>query len=227
MISKTRQDYNLIAKDYARTRAYIPQDIKKLGDFAKAGEKILDLGCANGRLYEVFQNKTDDFYGVDFSEELIGLAKKKYPQAKFIVSSAFSLPFPDNFFDKVYSISVLHHIPSKELRIKYLQEARRVLKKEGLLILRVWDFWKRKEIWRLVVKFIFLKLIGRSKLDINDIFFPWKDSQGKVLADRYFHCFTKKELENLVREAGFKIKKSWRDGQDSRANIYSLAEKLT
>lgn len=225
LIQKTKKDYNLLAEDYARTRAFIPEDINKLADYSLPGEKILDSGCANGRLFGVLKEKKVDYYGIDISEKLIEIAKKKFPEGKFEVADALDLPFPENFFDKVYSISVLHNIPSKELQIQYLKETRRVLKEKGLLILRVWDFWKRKEGWRLFLKYTVLKLIGKSKLDFFDVFVPWKDSTGNVIAERYFHCFTKLELESLIKKVGFKIKKSWREGKDPRTNIYIIAEK--
>ena len=68
-------------------------------------------------------------------------------------------------------------------------------------------------------------MIGMSKLDFRDVFLPWRNSRGGIAAQRYFHCFTKTELENLTKEAGFKIKKIWREGKDPRTNIYIIAEK--
>lgn len=189
------------------------------------GDKVLDSGCANGRFFEVIKNKEAEYFGVDISEQLIDIAKKNYPEAKFQVADSLKLPFPDSLFDKVYSMSVLHHIPSKNLQLQYLKEIKRVLKTEGLLVLRVWDFWQRKLPLLLILKYAFLKIIGRSKLDFKDVFLPWKDSRGGILAQRYFHCFTKREIKNLAKEAGFKIKKSWRSGKGQRANIYLIVEK--
>lgn len=225
LLKKTREDYNLVSKDYARTRAFIPEDIKALGEYAWEGERILDSGCANGRLLEALKEKKIDYFGIDISEKLIEIAKKKYPEAKFQTADALSLPFPGNFFDKIYSISTLHNIPSKDFQLQYLKEARRVLKPEGLLILRVWDFWRRKGAILSILKYTLFKIIKRSKLDFKDVFVPWKNSSGKILIQRYFHCFTKKELEDLAREAGFRIKESWKGGKDPRTNIYLIAEK--
>jgi tRNA (uracil-5-)-methyltransferase TRM9 len=225
LLAETRKNYDKTAEDYARTRAFVPDDLKRLGDYADSGDRILDSGCANGRFFEVLRGKEIDFYGIDFSERLIEIAKKKYPQGNFKVSDALKTSFADNYFDKVYSISVLHNIPSRRLRIQYLREMRRVMKPGGLLIMRVWDFWRRKAGWRLFAKYAFLKLLERSRLDLFDVFVPWKDSQGKTVAQRYFHCFTERNIVNLVRETGFRVKKVWRDGKDPRTNIYIVAEK--
>jgi tRNA (uracil-5-)-methyltransferase TRM9 len=225
LLAETRKNYDKTAEDYARTRAFVPDDLKRLGDYADSGDRILDSGCANGRFFEVLRDKKIDFYGIDFSEKLIGIARKKYPQGNFKVSDALKTSFADSYFDKVYSISVLHNVPSRRLQIQYLREMRRVMKPGGLLVMRVWDFWKRKEGWRLFAKYAFLKLLGKSKLDIFDVFVPWKDSQGKTVVQRYFHCFTERNIVSLVREAGLKVKKVWRDGKDPRTNIYIVAEK--
>ena len=88
----TKKNYNLIAKDYTRTRAFIPEDIKELAALAERDDKILDSGCANGRLVEAFQEKVD-YFGVDQSEELISIARKNYPQAKFQAADSLYLPF--------------------------------------------------------------------------------------------------------------------------------------
>jgi len=226
LLEKTKKDYNFLAENYDRTRSFISEDIKKLAELVQAKEKILDSGCANGRLYEILKEKKIDYYGIDISENLIKIAQNKYPEAKFQVANALNLPFQDNFFDKVFSISVLHNIPSKEFKIQYLQEIKRVLKPNGFLILRVWDFWKRREGWQIFLKYTLLKLIGKSKLDFFDIFLPWKNSNGNILVQRYFHCFKKKGIEKLIKEVGFKIKESWREGKDPRTNIYVVAEKL-
>ncbi len=222
---RTKNNYDLTAEDYARSRAFIPDDLKSLQRYADIGDRVLDSGCASGRFYEVLENKRVDFYGIDFSEKLIGIAKEKYPKANFRVADARSAPFPPDYFDKVYSISVLHNIPSGEFRLEYLREMRRVLKPGGRLILRVWDFWRRREGWELFFKYAFLKLVGRSQLDFFDIFLPWKDSKGETVAMRYFHCFTSVSLADLVRKAGFTIRESWTEGEKSHSNIYIVAEK--
>jgi len=194
-----------------------------LAQLAKPGERVLDAGCGSGRLFEVLKNV--DYYGIDFSEKLIEIAQKKYCQGKFQTATVLNLPFPDNFFDKVYSISVLHHLPSKEYQLRYLQEMQRVLKPQGLLILRVWDFWQRKQGWYLFLKYAFLKIIGKSQLDFFDVFVPWKNASGKIIVQRYFHCFTKRSILNLVKKSGLQVKKIWRAGKGKRANIYLIAEK--
>jgi len=222
LLRKTKEDYNLIAEEFSSTRKEYWEEIKFLfEDYLIAGEKILDLGCGNGRWFELFQEKKVDYIGVDFSEKLLEIAKRIYPRAKFQVADALILPFPKNYFDKIYSIAVFHQIPSQQLRLEFLKEANRVLKPGGLLILSVWKFQPIKEIF-LLLKYTILKILGQSKLDFKDVFEPW----GKKI-ERYYHCFSQEELENLVKKADFKIKDIGlvRNEKGNRQNIYLITEK--
>jgi len=222
LLEKTKKDYNLISEDFSRTRSHIWEELKFLGDYLISGEKILDLGCGNGRLHELLGGKIIDYYGVDNSDKLITIAKSKYPEGKFQVSDVLDIPFPDNFFDKVFSIAVLHHIPSDDFRIRFIKEARRVLRPGGFLILTVWNLWQKPDSLKRIIKFAILKVLRKTKLDFKDVFVPWQKT-----IDRYIHCFTKNELKKLVENAGFKIKKTriLKRKETKNYNIFLIAEK--
>ncbi|MDO8436335.1 MAG: methyltransferase domain-containing protein [bacterium] len=221
LLLKTREDYNLISDEFSRTRQRLWSEIKFLFDnYIAVGEKILDLGCGNGRFFKWFQEKGADYSGVDNSEKLIKIAKKNNPEGNFLVDDALRLSFPEGCFSKVYGIAIFHHIPSVELRLKFLQEAKRILKPNGFLILTVWKFHRPEELY-LIFKYALLKIFGFSKLDFGDILDPW----GKK-TDRYYHCFSERELVILTRSAGFKIKESGivKNTKENRQNIYLIAQ---
>lgn len=219
--NKTKEDYNLIAEDFSRTRWNIWAEFNVFRDYVKDGDKVLDVGCGNGRFLELLKGKNIDYIGIDYSEKLIDIAKNRYPDKKFLVADALNIPFPSNYFDKVFLIAVLHNIPSEEHRLKILQEIKKVLKPKGTLILTVWDIW-RKESLVLVLKYLLLKLIGKSQLDFKDIFLPW----GKK-ANRYYHYFTKNEIIKLVKKCGLVTIKSGvaKNETGKRSNIFLILEK--
>lgn len=221
LLEKTRQDYNTIGELFSKTRSYVWRELEVLGQYTFAGERVLDLGCGNGRMWEVLKEKNVDYIGIDSSERLIEIAKKRYPKNRFQKANALNLPFPPNYFDKIYSIAVFHHIPSKEFRLQFLREAKRVLKPEGLLILTVWNLWQWYN-WKLLLKFTLLKIFGKSRLDFKDVFVPW----GKT-CQRYVHNFSQRELRKLVKETEFKIKEIGflSRGRIEKANIYLIAKK--
>ncbi len=222
LINKTREDYNLISEDFSRTRPRIWEEIKFLfDDYIKAGDRVLDVGSGNGRYCDLVKEKGAVYSGLDNSEGLVAMAKELHPSFDFIIGDGLVLPFFNNFFDKIYAIAFLHHIPSKELRLKFLNSAKRALKPGGLLIITVWKFHERKEIF-LLLKYTLLKLLRISKLDFKDIFEPWANK-----TERYYHWFSKSELENLAKQAGLKVIKSGiaKNQRGNRRNIYLVAEK--
>ena len=221
LLDKTRQDYNAIAEQFSSTRRFVWKGMESLYNYALPGEKVLDLGCGNGRLLQIFKEIDIDYTGVDNSEKLVEIARKIYPNAHFQVVNALRLPFPNNYFDKVYCVAVLHHTPSIELRLELLEGVKRVLKPDGLFILTAWDLWRWNKAGT-ILKFSLLKLIGKSKLDFKDIFVPWRRSY-----QRYVHCFSKRELKSLVKKAGFQIKEiGTLEIPDSKEkNIYIVAKK--
>ncbi len=222
LINKTRDDYNLISDDFSRTRMNAWEEIKFLFDnYLKAGDKALDIGCGNGRYYDLIKSKGSFYTGLDNSGKLVEIARKMHPSADFVLGEGLALPFSDSYFNRIFAIAFLHHIPSKELRLKFLSEAKRTLSSGGTLIITVWKFHRIKEIF-LLLKYTLLKLLGISKLGFKDIFEPWANK-----TKRYYHWFSKRELENLAKQSGFKIIKSGiaKNKKNNRRNIYIVAEK--
>lgn len=229
LLKKTTQDYNLIAEDFARTREYLPEGEKDwLLQYIIPGDRVLDLGCGNGRFSEIFPEDID-YIGVDNSEKMIEIAKKRYPKSKFCLADALNLPFPENFFDVIFSLAVIHHIPSEEFRLRFLKEAKRVLKPGGIFILSAWDLNPlrmiiigERERAANFLKYQILKILGRAKLDFGDFFVSWGNT-----VQRYIHCFSLNGLKKLARKADFKIKKDGilKSPKTKERNIYLIAEK--
>ena len=229
LLVKTRRDYNQIAEAFSNSRSFLWEELIPLARYVEDGDRVLDSGCGNGRLYSMLKDKKIEYVGIDSSERLIEIAREKYQEenVKFLVVDALSLPFSDNSFNEVFSIAVLHHIPSDEFRLESLKEIRRVLKPNGFLILTVWNL-REQGIGSLLLKYTILRIFGKSKLDSGDVLYPWKSPEGKVRVDRYVHCFKKRELEDLVKKSGFRIKKIkfLPRGKTKKANICLVAEKI-
>ena len=179
------------------------------------------MGCGNGRFFEILKEKNVQYFGLDNSEKLIEVAREKYPQANFSTYDGFKIPFEDNSFDQVFCIAVLHHIPSRQLRVQFLKEAQRVLKKDGLLILTTWYMWQNSKYLKKLFQNWFLKIKGQSDLDWLDAYVNW-GKQGQ----RYIHYFTKKELGGIIKESGFSIDHlGFLNRESKQKNLFVLAKK--
>ena len=89
--------------------------------------KILDIGCCTGKALNLFAKHGDlDLYGIDIRDE-----KVKGINFKACDIENDKIPYPDNYFDFVYSKSVLEHVRNTD---NFLHEARRVLKPGGVFI---------------------------------------------------------------------------------------------
>lgn len=97
-----------------------------LQDLGEMSGEVLEIGCGVGRLLQ------DGWYGIDTSENMLEIARKRNPKLKLFNGDGRTLPYDDNQFDHVYSYLVFQHIP-KDAVAGYIKEAHRVLKKGGRL----------------------------------------------------------------------------------------------
>ena len=113
----------------------------------KAGDKVLDVGCGKAfLLYEISLLVPGvEIYGIDISDYAIDNAKEEIKD-RLQVGNATELPFEDNYFDFVYSITTLHNLHNYDLD-KALREMERVGKKKAGRILdgRTWDEWPARQ----------------------------------------------------------------------------------
>lgn len=82
----------------------------------KSGDNILDMGCGKGQLglFLLDKEKKCDVTFSDVSAE----AEKYLHNQKFVQSSMVKTPFPDNSFDKIYSLSTISHVDDIDSAIK-------------------------------------------------------------------------------------------------------------
>jgi len=218
-----KKNYTEIAESFNQTRKRpVWPELSKLAERVSSGARVLDAGCGNGRLLEVFKDKEVEYLGVDFSPELIKKARQNYPQAKFLVADVLDLgSLAEVDFDWVFSVAVLHHLPGKDLRVRALKQMKNKIKKDGEIIVTVWNLEAQRWARRMRLKFFILKVFGKHQMDFGDILFDWKGEKDKGASRRYYHVFRKKELKKIAREAGLKVKKIYKD----KHNYYLLLGK--
>jgi SAM-dependent methyltransferase len=105
------------------------EGLKVAGKTISDAESILDFSCGAGRQIQYFYDyKAAKVYGCDSNASHIEWLSQNYPLGNFRVSQ-FSppLPFNENAFDLIYSVSVFTHL-SERVQFEWLEELRRVLK---------------------------------------------------------------------------------------------------
>ncbi|MFA4830999.1 MAG: class I SAM-dependent methyltransferase [Patescibacteria group bacterium] len=219
-IDQNKKVYNKIAKHFSATRKFLWDDLKPLAKYTKNGDKVLDIGCGNGRLYQLFSDLSIDYVGLDNSEGQIEMARKNYPKAKFIIAEMTALPFDENSFDVIYCIAAFHHLPDEETRLQALAEMKRVLKSGGYILMTNWNLYSDSA-QKTVKK-------GKWSQEAGEFMVPWYNSQREILGQRYYHGFTLGELEDLFKKTGlvledqFYSRKGERGEIDDPGNIVSI-----
>ena len=221
LLELVKENYEEIAVSFnsARTK-YIWPELVKLTAPVRDSERILDVGCGNGRLLQALGGKSIEYLGIDDSAGLLETAKNNWKLSaslksgdwRFINGNIFQLnKIPEKDFDYVFCVAVLHHLPGEDLRVEALKQMKEKMKSGGKIIITVWNLWDQKKFSRLITKYFFLKIIGRNKMDFGDIIFNWKNGQGRAVSRRYYHALTKRELKKTIMKAGLKIEKLYKD----------------
>ena len=77
---------------------------------AKAGERILDLGCGTGELTAKIAVTGAVVTGLDAAASMLQRAREAHPAIAFLEADARSFDLPEKGFDAVFSNAVLHWI---------------------------------------------------------------------------------------------------------------------
>ena len=89
-----------------------------LGVDSTAGQKVLEIGVGLGSDHIRFARAGAVLTGVDLTEASIELTRQRLEMegqsSNLEVADAEALPFPDGYFDVVYSWGVLHHTPDSD-----------------------------------------------------------------------------------------------------------------
>jgi SAM-dependent methyltransferase len=98
----------------------------------KAGSRILEIGCGPGTIYGYLP--TCDYLGFDLSSKYIELAKRRFPEGRFVCErvSRFAIT-REQSFDVVLALGIVHHLEDPEAR-QLFQIAYDALRPGGKLI---------------------------------------------------------------------------------------------
>ena len=226
-----RQSYDKIAKQFSFSRNYVWPDVLIFREVIKDGDKLLDLGCGNGRLVGLLKDIEVDYLGVDFSEELVACAKNNFPGKKFLAMDALNLNLPEKSFDVVLCVSVLNHLP-KDKHVQFVANIKKVLKPGGCLLMSNWNLWNvlgKKSIWRADPS-TRLRVTDRVTMTQRSIIGDWKNivtkwKSGETEAELYYYAFTKNEIKRLLVKNGFEIEKNYYS-KKGRKSSWLLGENI-
>jgi SAM-dependent methyltransferase len=222
LLKIVQKNYEDDARTFDETREkHIYSPLLEMLQEVDLGARVLDVGCGNGRLLKVLSERQSKYVGIDQSESLIKICQDKYPDYKFVAGDILNLgELADYDFDYVFCIAVLHHLPGADLRLQALRQLKNKIKNGGKIILTVWNMWPQEKYRRMFWKFALLKIVGKNKMDWNDVLFDWR-APNSQMSKRYYHLFFQRELAKLAQKAGLRIVKKFSD----KFNFYLVLTK--
>lgn len=134
-----KETYNKIAESWHKdhsTDDWWHESTNKFVSLLKPGNSVLDIGCGGGTKSKYLINKGLKVLGIDFSENLLEIAKREVPEGKFIVMDLHDIDKLEESFDGIFMQAVLLHIPKKEVE-GILKKAVQKLNPEGYLYIAV------------------------------------------------------------------------------------------
>jgi len=174
-----KEDYNAIADTYAKCyseidycKIYIDEFIANL-----SGKKVLDIGCGAGQITDYLTQKGFEVIGLDFSHKLLKIAKRNFPNSKFILADICEYEQNEQV-DGIITKDVLFHLSDENL-VSVLQKFRRMIKPNGNLCI----------------------IMDMPKEAGEQIFVEELDEKHQI----YYNYLTPEKLRDLLEKTGFNI----------------------
>ena len=174
-----KDDYNAIADTYAKCYSKIDYCKKYIDEFIAnlPGKKVLDVGCGAGQITDYLTQKGLEPVGIDFSEELLKIAIKDFPNSKFILADICEYEQKEQV-DGIITKDALFHLSDENL-ISVLQKFKKILKQNGNLCI----------------------IMDMPKAAGEQIFVEELDDKYQI----YYNYLTPEKLRNMLEKTGFNI----------------------
>ena len=174
-------------------KSWFEQEKKYLGKNITKNSKVLEVGCGEGRSLKDILPITKNLTGIDNDQKAVDDAKKRfknYPSVKIIKAEAKELPFKAEEFDFVICMTTFANFGKDKFKV--LEEMKRTLKKNGRIIISVFNenAWEtRSKVYKKVGAKIKELKKGRAVFE------------GGIVSEQ----FSKKELEDIFTQVDLKI----------------------
>ena len=251
LIDLNSQFYQSQAESFSATRGRLQPGVLRVLESLRGAVNILDLGCGNGSLAVELEARDyqGQYVGVDFSEELLQLARLKVARHKFdtnrsgadvqrpmskvkrsgglevhfmqadLYSPEWDSQLPINSYEIVFAFAVMHHIPGTAQRVRLLEQVRGLLAPGAHFIHSNWQFLNSARL-RLRIQPWAAAGLSEAEVDEGDYLLDWRRDGGGL---RYVHHFSEEELAALAEESGFAAKETfYSDGEGGRLGLYQV-----
>jgi tRNA (uracil-5-)-methyltransferase TRM9 len=177
---EVKETYEVISDSFDKTRYKVWPCVANFLNSVLEHSYGLEVGCGNGK--NMLYRKDLKLQGIDICASFVQKCISKGLDVD--LGTMTNLPYEDNSFDFVYCIAALHHLETSELRCKAIQEMIRVCKPGGKIFILVWALEQESD--------------SKRKFETQDTLVSWKDENTKTVSYRFYHVYTKGELESEI-----------------------------
>ncbi|MBS1793000.1 MAG: class I SAM-dependent methyltransferase [Acidobacteria bacterium] len=154
--------------------------------YAPPGSLMLEGGCGMGQFVTFYTLRGVRVIGLDFAQRALHRLNDRIPDLPLCAGDVSALPFADESFDLYYSGGVVEHFEGGAEAS--LNEARRVLKKDGVLLISVPYFSPLRRLLRPLKK-DYWKKVDRAETqpgagDLNFFQYAYKPFEFEAMLDR-------------------------------------------
>ena len=229
LIEMNRTFYTEFGASFSATRHRLQPGVRRVLEMLQGDESILDLGCGNGEFARELAKREHRgvYLGVDFSLPLLQDAESQprgFP-AKFMEVDLTRLPaFSEQLtaqdgWSVITAFAVMHHIPSRDLRLDILRIVNQLLKTDGRFIHSNWQFLNSEKLKARIQPWAAADLPA-AEVDPGDYLLDWR-SGGQGL--RYVHHFDERELGELATASRFQVVATfYSDGDTGNLGLYQV-----
>ena len=179
MNKQVQEFYNKEWKRFDVSRVRIWKEVQVFTSTLSKKSTLLDVGCGNGKNIKYMLENGINASGIDFSEKLVQVCQKKGLNATY--GDVLEIPFPDDMFDNIISIAVIHHLQKETDRIQAINEMIRVCKPGGKILISVWS-------------------VEQTGQEIQNRTFVYGDNQVKwVDTTRYYFVYDEPHIKNFIK----------------------------
>ncbi|QCT94419.1 bifunctional demethylmenaquinone methyltransferase/2-methoxy-6-polyprenyl-1,4-benzoquinol methylase UbiE [Caminibacter mediatlanticus TB-2] len=162
-------------------------------------KKVLDVACGTGDMIEEWRKNIDcEVIGLDPSNGMLDIAKKRFPDVNFINSYANDIPFESEFDAISISFGIRNVVEIK----KAIKEFNKALKKNGVLVILEFTKPKKNSSLTKCVNFYTNKFLPK----IGGLLSKNKEAY-EYLPNSIEKFYTADELKELLEKENFKVLK--------------------
>lgn len=188
-------------------------------------KSIVDLGCGTGEHVSALQKRGFQIRGVDISETMIGVAKKRYPDCEFVLADLQSFKVEPTVDAVICIFGTFNYIIKDEDISKSLSSIYDLLPSKGILILEIWNSYPVQKIKKKPISPVSLSKVGNTMIKRNRGFRVANSPDGlpnlvevnfifnlnqEIIKDRHImRVYSYEEITEILQCSGFELVSSF------------------